>query len=464
MSIEGESISVDSFSSVGAGISALSSPGIGMGSEFSSFSNFSSFETSGLSGGSLNPGVDIFSSPSIDITPIPSIFNESLADINLDPTIPSFEVPQIFQEAFTDNFAEDILTPPTYLESILESSRPSSVFDIPIETNIDTIFEQTNFMPDIEEPISQPEEFADLKAPVIEEIVQSEAIFDLIDENIIHQPIPELISLDTDQINDEPVFKAAEELVSLSEQSPALSEIVTTSIETSEILQISDQAYPEIAQATIAYESLITAGIAETQAVELVENALIQAGNEPEIVTQMMVQAQLKSEQKVSVVEEVEAIEKAEERVQKEAQYKFVLDEDALANRDEVLKLAVESVIEGAEGEEIIDARIVAANMLTEIENQAVKSGILTKNILEVVSLFYQGDGSYRLFVSAIGKLGLQSRLEILKRGLEFNRKFIPVTIAENGKRAEEEDVKRVVNHQPNSIPGLRTLASQSAV
>ncbi|MFA5932514.1 MAG: hypothetical protein WCV81_05970 [Microgenomates group bacterium] len=427
MSIEGVSISGDGFSSAGVGISAPSSPGIGMGSEFSSFSSFSSFETSGLSGGSLNPSIDIFNSPSIDITPIPSIFNESFADINLDPDVPTYEVPQAFRDAFTEDSVEEILIPSSYLESIIEPSFFSEPEIVEISDEI------------LEAPLSQ--------------ILDREIEEALTEENIIQEIVPELVIQNIEQmVSEDVIVEVAENLASLSEVTSILPEILSDPI-----------SIPEAIQASITYESLITAGIEEASATELVQTALIQSGTEPEAVAQIMKQTIIKSEQKVTEIEKTEVIEEEvaeEEKKQiKKPQYKFVLDAEALAKRDEALKKAVEGI-----PEEMIDAEIVAAGMPTEIENRAVKSGILTKNMLDFLSPFYQGDGAYRLFVAAIGKLGLKTKWEILQKGWELNRRFIPVTISESGQEAGEEDVKRVLNPKPNAVLNLRNFSGRSAV
>ena len=370
-------------------------------------------------------------------TPIPSVFETGLADINLDPDLPNYEIPEAFRiglaevnldpdvpdsdvpQAFHDAFSDqELLDPISYSEEI-------NIVDIPnMEAQIETI-EQLDYS--IEPEISQTEaKLAEifeepLTAPKVEILAfQGDALE-------LHLELQNNQHKNTGVITEIPI---------------GLAEVIVK---------------PEIAQATVTYESLKTAGIGESEAITLTQNALVLTGAKPEVAEQTMVQIAIGTKTTVEIESDIEregepSYAKASVGEEKKIELKFVVDEKALQSRNEALKQAVEMVSPQADmGEDIIDSSSVAVLMPSEVRNPGVLSGILPKYFIELLN---HGDGAYRLAVRYIKDLGKQSRQKILEKGLEINSKLPSVTVALNGEEVGKPDIERVLSYQPSPITG----------
>lgn len=472
MSIEGESTSVASFSSAPS----------------SSIGSFSSFETSGLSGGMFNPSTSFadfapmtseYISPiSLDTgfvvnqpTEIPSVFEIGLADINLDPDVPEYQIPQAFYDAFEKPSAEEF-TPPSYLESIprlapsFDKLRTPLAQDYSLEPTFIEMPELAEISAEILEapsleildrkieelvPDLQPIEEVFNEATIVEEIIQSEVVATITDENIIQEIIPESVPFDSlaqDNSVKEIVpaiiiGEAAENLVSLAEAPPILPDSISEPI-----------VIPNAIQAATTLESLKVAGIEEAQATELVRTALIQSGIEPEaaeqILTQITQQTKTAVEEQI-MVDEIEIPEREkEERQERKTEYKFVVDEKALAERESALGKALDKApLILKDGKETVDIYQVIAGLPTESEKPAVISEILDQPGIPIVP---DGDESYREAVNALWSLDQLSKEVIFRRGREIFEKLPPVKISETGKAVKEIDVERVLSSKLDPI------------
>jgi hypothetical protein len=137
--------------------------------------------------------------------------------------------------------------------------------------------------------------------------------------------------------------------------------------------------------------------------------------------------------------------------------YKFVVDENALASRNSALEQAVgKAVFVDAEGNELVDSKAVAANMPTESESPDIMSEILPKFVIEVFGL-EKGDGSYRPFVEAVSGLGIIAPNSILESGQKINNELPPVAVKPSGREVGEKDVERVFEFKREPIRPLRS-------
>lgn len=430
MSIERDSISVDSFSFAPS----------------SSIGSFSSFESSlDLSGGSFNPTTNFsdfvpmtseFISPiSLDTgfekTIIPSAFEVGLADINLNPDVvaeiaETVEVPQSYYDAFEEPTPEEIFTPPTYLESIIE---PTFITEPEITEIPDEILETPTL------------EILDRK--IVEEALEETAI---VNEEIIQEIIPELVIQNAEQmVSEDVIVEAAEELISLSETTSILPDVISEPV-----------IIPEVIQASRTYESLVTAGIEEAQATELVQTALIKSGIELEaaqqIVTEITTGTETDLEVEQIIAEEIEiSEEEKEEKQERKTEYKFVIDEKALKEREAALgKALVKAPSELKDGKETVDIYQVIKELPTESEKPSVISEILDQTGILIISA--DGDESYREAINALRSLDKLSKEVVFQRGREIFEKLPPVRIAETGIAVKEIDVERVLSSKLDSI------------
>lgn len=224
---------------IGSSVTSFSTPSISSAPSFGGgVESFSFADTVPLSapseislGGSYRPEfnfADLDNSFGINLTgrtSMPSVFETGLADINLDPDLPNYEIPQVFYDAFSD---EDLLNPQQYFEQI-------NIVDIPKPEPQNNIIEQINYSnkPEIDQIEAKiesviPSEIEDRAWPAHHRCTQTLAgrestqfVEDCHVASTLFEPERRPQSRrprnDNYEISDLVLVEAAEELVSLSE-------------------------------------------------------------------------------------------------------------------------------------------------------------------------------------------------------------------------------------------------------
>lgn len=165
---------------------------------------------------------------SVDLSPspmsVPSVFETGLADINLDPDLPSYEIPQVFTDAFS---SEELLDPPLFSEQI-------NVLDIPTIASESPVIEQINYSTEAKLTELFGEPLTALKLEILDRKVEDltgfeptlvKIVLPKVNESIIQEIAAEVIDQNIEQVVSGPALQeAVKELAILTEMPAVLPE------------------------------------------------------------------------------------------------------------------------------------------------------------------------------------------------------------------------------------------------